>query len=1388
MRTSAAGEVRVWTDASGQRKVEAEFVTHQAERAWFHRMDGRVFGVALDDLSQADQAFLQNEIRRRERVKGTTENPPGRVAYGTGHTVATLANKAVEESSGIACSRRLDGAFWTHNDSGGDAQIYLFDRNGRDLGACRLEGVDAFDWEDMASFERDGKDYLLVGDCGNNGLAATVHVLHLVEEPKADQEMGVLSKTVPVAQTIFLTFEDDHRDCEALAVDTASDCIYLATKQRGGGTLVYELPWSKIEPDKAVPAKRIATLEIPPATAMDISPDGRRAVILTYGNAYEYQRENGESWQQAFARPARRIVVPERIQGESICYGKDGKTLYLTSEIVPTPLIEVAAAEEGEHRLAVQTPRFHTTLADGCLVELETAGGKVLVRPSADSPRFVVHREGTAAAAATSEGPAEPTGEGEVTVRHSGFEGLADGVGKTLVRTDTASSDVIVKQDYRGGTPGVWGVGWSIGRIPLEYSIIVPGHSGLRLTRDMPGRQMQFDYPRSWEAQLVIVEGEGHGFYVWAEDPNGRYKRLVVERDRDGWELSFITENDAPFDGKTSCESVPWHVNVYEGDWRVPARRYRDWAVTQFCPVPIEEQRPEWIRDIRVMVILGMDLKQLDLLATRLDPAQTVLYVPSWRAAGYDRDYPTYDRPLEGLKPFIARAHELGFRVMLHVNYFGVDPKNPLYEQFEPFQVRNCFGSHERQWWLWTRAEPEIRFAYINPALKAWRDLFTERMVKLCRDYDVDALHLDQTLCIDNDHNGRIDGLSMLEGNLALHRQLREALPDVALSGEGLNEVTYRHEAFAQRHAFGISHSEGTWDRERLALAHPISSYLFRRYTIINGYLGCAPPSQGQLYAAWNEAYEHWGVIPTLKPQGIDFGNPTGFARQFFDEAAFWQNRRLQIDLDGEWPASVAFPFRTDDGRRVERTVDGRMVFGKETVCQTISGATSIETAGTIAGWRAHDAERFFGLDPQRWYAVFPEPRSTGKFHVCRMPDGMIARSIVVLNELAMIRTESSKSVVADLVERLETAQGGSRPFHGDGYEDTGPFSGEDGAAFQREADDRLFAHPPWKARQTNPSTGKPDSSGTGVAYVRYSLELPGDGRLRFLTDVAMRASSVGQPNSDGATFRVTVRANDVERSAEIHQAADTGVPLELDLTDLGGQRVELELSIHPGPKRSPSFDWALWIRPRVEMDRSVEDTLSVAGGAPWSSALDASGSRELAADGSAQSVRTSFPGTIILLRDAPKPVAFPCDLTAADRQVCFLDETGQQWSTPQVASVQVGESRVGGTSLRGLFAHPPDGGRTVVLLPMRLLADAAAFRTRVGLRDGSKSTGVRFILEVNGQTLADELVLPGAWHDLEVDLSAWQDRPIVLGLVTDSAGSFYFDWAHWGQPRLEVK
>ena len=270
---------------------------------------------------------------------------PGTISYGPGRELCKLANRTIDESSGLASSRNTPGVFWTHNDSGDMARLYAFDHQGKDLGWCDLKDVQAFDFEDIASFSRDGKNYLLIGDTGNNGLGATIQILYLIAEPPIDPEKGKTKIEAPIVQVIHYSYEDDHRNCEAMAIDPTDRTILLVTKERKSKCRVYALAWPKNDPKRATSARKIAKLKLPSVTAMDISPDGRRAVVLTYGNAYEYTRGPKEDWSTAFSRPPALIPIPKRIQGESICYGPDGKTLYLTSEKLPTPLIEVPAID-----------------------------------------------------------------------------------------------------------------------------------------------------------------------------------------------------------------------------------------------------------------------------------------------------------------------------------------------------------------------------------------------------------------------------------------------------------------------------------------------------------------------------------------------------------------------------------------------------------------------------------------------------------------------------------------------------------------------------------------------------------------------------------------------------------------------------------------------------------------------------------------------------------------------------------------------------------------------------------------------------------------------------------------------------------------------------------
>ncbi len=338
---------RTWTDTTGTMQVEAELVDATAEKVWLLREGRRIFVAQVETLSEADRQFVARHLEK-EKARIAAEAavlPAGAVPYGAGRRLAQLANIQIGESSGLACSRQTPGAFWTHNDSGDDARLYLFDSRGADLGSCQVAGVDAYDWEDLASFRFKGRNCLLVCDTGNNGLNAAVQMIYLVEEPSRDPQTGRLPKQVRVRQTIHFSYEDDFRNCEAVAVDPTSRTILLVTKEYGPQCSVYALAWPEDNPTKAFVARKIATLQLIMATGMDISPDGRRAIVTTYRDAFEYTRGEKEDWRTALARRPRRIALPKRRQGETICYGLDGKTLYLTSEKRPTPLLEVPVSE-----------------------------------------------------------------------------------------------------------------------------------------------------------------------------------------------------------------------------------------------------------------------------------------------------------------------------------------------------------------------------------------------------------------------------------------------------------------------------------------------------------------------------------------------------------------------------------------------------------------------------------------------------------------------------------------------------------------------------------------------------------------------------------------------------------------------------------------------------------------------------------------------------------------------------------------------------------------------------------------------------------------------------------------------------------------------------------
>jgi len=276
--------------------------------------------------------------------EGSDANAGSAIEYGEGRMLSQLQSTRVNESSGLAESTRRDGLFWTHNDSGDGPFLYAFDSAGHVLALVRIEGADSYDYEDMASYELDGEHWLIVGDFGDNARRRPSCSLYIVHEPNAIGDANrAARRSVSNKITIRYEYQGGARNCESVGVDTERREIVIVSKTRRGPCHAYVTSLPEQSPGRTLTLEPVAELDLPTTSAMDISPDGRRALVCTYGEAYEFVRAEGQTWGEAFQAEPRRIELPRRMKGEGLTYGRDGKTIYLTSEGAPMPLLEVEA-------------------------------------------------------------------------------------------------------------------------------------------------------------------------------------------------------------------------------------------------------------------------------------------------------------------------------------------------------------------------------------------------------------------------------------------------------------------------------------------------------------------------------------------------------------------------------------------------------------------------------------------------------------------------------------------------------------------------------------------------------------------------------------------------------------------------------------------------------------------------------------------------------------------------------------------------------------------------------------------------------------------------------------------------------------------------------------
>lgn len=269
-----------------------------------------------------------------------------------------VVDPELDEISGLAASHAHDDVLWMHNDSGNPARLYAINTRGRVLARFDVKGARNIDWEDLASFDLDGRHYLLLADTGDNGGQRREFWLHVFEEPAT-----LANGTLRPAWSIPARWPDGPRDCEAVAVDPLRGQILLISKKRTPPEL-FTLPLA--DPHGAIrEARRIGRLADVPqvsaqlqrrdpqmaalfsqVTAADISPDRKTLAVLTYGSVLFYRRGPNESWSDAVAHPPEAHDVPLIPQAEALGFSAGGAGLYATGESRPAPIFYLVPQRE----------------------------------------------------------------------------------------------------------------------------------------------------------------------------------------------------------------------------------------------------------------------------------------------------------------------------------------------------------------------------------------------------------------------------------------------------------------------------------------------------------------------------------------------------------------------------------------------------------------------------------------------------------------------------------------------------------------------------------------------------------------------------------------------------------------------------------------------------------------------------------------------------------------------------------------------------------------------------------------------------------------------------------------------------------------------------------
>ena len=232
-----------------------------------------------------------------------------------GRVLATIKEKKIEEASGIVSSSINPDMFWTHNDSGAGAELFLIDQEGNIYLKVILLGAKSFDWEDIAIHESN----LFVADIGDNNAQRADITIYKIKEPKWDSLETQL--TLNSFEQMSLKYAEGPRDAESLLFDHHTQELIIVTKREKNCHL-YSFPFKANSDPISIISK--GTLPTTLFTAGDIHPSTGEILLKNYKKIYYWGSSESPAVVRIAAGPDYTLPYKEEPQGEAIAWTNEG--------------------------------------------------------------------------------------------------------------------------------------------------------------------------------------------------------------------------------------------------------------------------------------------------------------------------------------------------------------------------------------------------------------------------------------------------------------------------------------------------------------------------------------------------------------------------------------------------------------------------------------------------------------------------------------------------------------------------------------------------------------------------------------------------------------------------------------------------------------------------------------------------------------------------------------------------------------------------------------------------------------------------------------------------------------------------------------------------------